>query len=921
MFKRTKVCTGVLAALGGAMGVAALPALAQQQLDRVEVTGSSVRRIDAESALPVRVLKREDIERSGATSTVDLLQKLSSVQGSTGESSAVGGGSFGFSGVSIHNVGETRTLVLLNGHRLAQFGGQALTGFGAGMDLNSIPISAIERVDVLTDGASAQYGADAIAGVVNFITKSDVTTGDVTVGFSNPKGGAKEKRISATKGFGSLAENGFNVVLSFGHDERTQLNSKERDFANTGKVFFDYQGKKYRFQQFSASGIPANAVDDAGNAFSPYLKANGVCPPKSFRVIDGADDYCGFDFVGELEIFPERKRDSFMGSLRGKVGDQTLFLDVLASKTEQISRIAPVPGSISIPAGSPLHDTYLAPWGVTGDSTALYRLYDLGKRENDDTSKFFDVALGSKGTVSAWDYDATYSHSRSDVKGNISGYPGAIAIANLRASGLLNPFVLPGQQTPEAQAAINAVNYKGYWDGGTSDLDTLAVHGSREIFQMANGPAMMGIGANFNKEKFQSKPSQFAQGVLSDPVAGTLCDPALDNCDQRFGDGAATKPYSADRKSYGLFGELVLPVTKSLEVTGQLRYDHYSDFGTATTAKGSFRWTPDKTVLIRGSVGSGFHAPTVPQVNAAKQAFGVTSDKYACSAEMLQIATSLGATCRPGTAQYDQIAGGNADLKAEKSIQGTLGIRIEPNTNLSFGADLWHVGIRDAFGQLTEQEVFAHPLQYQSSWSKTRDVGTGADYLAFVADNQNLGKSYSTGIDFDISGRAKTSVGDVTSQVTATYMIREVSQLLRDGPYYSSIGDNSELGVVTFRWKGKWMNSLRTDHWQHTFTVNFQSGYKDQATDVTPVDAAGNPTGADETIRLDVKKYFTLDWQTMWTPTKSIALTVGLLNVFNTDPPFSLSTAGINKGQQFGYDDRYYDSRGRTAFVNASYKF
>ena len=584
MFKRTKVCTGVLMALGGAVGLAAVPAMAQQQLERVEVTGSSVRRIDAESALPVRVLKREEIERSGATSTVDLLQKLSTVQGSTGESASVGGGSFGFSGVSIHNVGETRTLVLLNGHRLAQFGGQALTGFAAGMDLNAIPISAIERVEVLTDGASAQYGADAIAGVVNFITKADITTGDVTVGFSNPKGGAKEKRVSATKGFGSLADNGFNVVLSFGHDERTQLNSSDRDFANTGRVYFDYNGKKYRFQQYSASGIPANAVHDNGTpadksddyTFSPYLKANGVCPAKSFRVTDGADDFCGFDFVGELEIFPERKRDSFMGSARLKAGEQTLFLDVLASKTEQISRIAPVPGSIAIPAGSPLHDQYLAPWGVVGDSTALYRLYDLGKRTNDDTSKFFDVALGSKGIVSSWDYETTYSHSRSDVKGEISGYPGALAIANLRKSGLLNPFVGPGQQTAAAQAAINAVNYKGYWDGGTSDLDTLAVRGSRELFQATNGPVMLGLGANFNKEKFQSKPSLFAQGVLSDPVAGTMCDPvnAPDLCDQRFGDGAATKPYSADRKSYGLFTELVFPATKTLELTGQLRFDH-----------------------------------------------------------------------------------------------------------------------------------------------------------------------------------------------------------------------------------------------------------------------------------------------------------------------------------------------------------
>jgi len=146
----------------------------------------------------VLVLDKAAIERTGATSVVDLLQRLPTTQGSTRETASVGGGSFGFSGISIHNIGENRTLVLLNGHRLAQFGGQDITGFGAGVDLNSIPVNAIERVEILTDGASALYGSDAIAGVVNFITKRDTTEGDVTVGISHPQhGGAQEKRLAA----------------------------------------------------------------------------------------------------------------------------------------------------------------------------------------------------------------------------------------------------------------------------------------------------------------------------------------------------------------------------------------------------------------------------------------------------------------------------------------------------------------------------------------------------------------------------------------------------------------------------------------------------------------------------------------------------------------------------------------------------
>ena len=923
MFKRSEVCRGVLIALGGAMGVGmSVPVFGQQTLERVEITGSSIRRIEAESALPVLVLKREDIERTGATSVVDLLRKLPTVQGSTGESGSVGGTTFGFSGVSVHNLGDTRTLVLLNGHRLAQFGGQQLTGFAAGFDLNSLPVSAIERVEVLSDGASALYGADAIAGVVNFITKRNTGEGDISIGYSAPEGGAKEKRFSLSKGFGGLDTDGYNVFFAYGHDERTKLDSTQRSFAATGKVFFSDNGKNYRFQQFSASPIPANATDDAGNLISPFLKTTGACPANTFRVTDGSDDYCGFDFVSTLEIYPVRKRDSVVGSGNLKLGAHTLYLDVLASETKQTSRIAPVPGGISIPAGTPLHDQYLLPLGITGDSTAFYRIADLGKRTNDDKAKFLDVAGGSKGLAAGFDYTAEATYSKSDVKGNISGYPGALAISNLRKSGVLDPFVGPGQQSPAGVAGLAAVNYNGYFDGGVSELTTLSLRGSRELMTLPAGPMMLGTGVSWQKEDFASKPSLFAQGLLADPVAGTLCDPvnAPELCDQRFGDASAKPPYSASRKSYAAYGELLIPATKTLEFTAALRYDHYSDFGNTTNAKGSFRWQPDRTLLVRGSVGTGFHAPTVPQVNSPQQSFGVTSDNYTCTPELQQVATSLNAQCQPGNRQYDQLAGGNANLQPEKSRQATLGLRFEPAGGVSLGADFWWVAIKDVFGQITEQTVFANPLQYQSSFSTQKDIGTGITYLAFLANNQNLGKQYSSGIDFDLSGHWLTSAGAVSSQVLATYMMREQQQLQRDGQYFSAIGNNAELGAVTFRWQGRWTTALRTDNWTHTLGLNFKSGYTDQLTTVDVLDAAGNVTGTED-IRLKVKEYITADVQTQWRPRKDIYLTLGILNLFNQDPPFSLSTGGVNKGQQFGYDDRYYDPRGRTYYVNASYKF
>jgi len=901
-----------------------------QNVQRVVVTGSSIKRIAAEGSLPVTVMTADQIRASGVTSAADLVQKLSVVQGSTGESASVGGSTFGFSGISIHNVGETRTLVLLNGKRLAQFGGQSLTGFAAGFDLNSIPLSAIERVELLTDGASALYGADAIAGVVNFITKHDRTEGDVTVGYSHPKDGAIERRFSATKGFGSVDEDGYNVMLTFGHDERTNLAATSRSFANTSQRTFSQDGKTYRIQNPSVYSTPGNVVDDVGQLINPTLRTTGACAPKSYRVtapytdngVARVDDYCGYDYVQDLQIFPERKRDNFMASGTYKLGQHELYADLLLSRTTQTSRIAPVSGAIGVDAGSALAQQYLAPLGITQDTTAYYRLSDLGQRTNDDEAQFGSLALGSRGTVAGWDYNASYSFSESKVKSNISGYPGALAINALADSGLLNPFVGPGQQSAAAAQALAGTNYSGYFDGGVSKLHSLQANGSRELMRLQGGGLMLGLGANVNREEFQSRPSLFAQGRLADPAAGTLCGDATGlACDQRFGDAADTPAYASGRTSQGLFAEIIAPVRKNLELGGALRWDHYSDFGSATTAKASFKWTATPSVMIRGSIGNGFHAPTVPQVAGALQGYGVTSSNYACSPAMAQLATSMGAICRPGNTQYDILASGNANLQPEKSRQATLGVRWEPSSAFSIGADLWTVSIRDTFGQLTEDVVFADPLRYAGSFTSRTDVGTGTNYLAFLANNQNLGKSYSTGIDWDVTGRYRIpTVGLLSSTLRISTMLREKNQLEQGGQYYSAIGDFNELGSVTFRNRGTWANTLKTGNWAHTLTMNFRSGYMDQLTTVDVLDAAGNATGSED-IRHHVGSFSTWDWQTVWNPTQTWSLSAGVLNLFDREPPFVPSISGANRGQQFGYDDRYYDARGRTMYLNASYKF
>ena len=929
MFKRTKVSAAASLAISG-LSLGFGYAQAQQPLERVEITGSSIRRIEAEGALPVQILRREDIERTGATNTTDLLQKLPGVQGMTTEGTSVGGGGAGFSGVSIHNVGETRTLVLLNGRRLTQYGGQSLTGSAAAVDLNTIPIAAIDRVEVLTDGASALYGSDAIAGVINFITRRNSQAGDLTVGLSKPEeGGAEEKRVSFSKGFGDLNKDGFNVLIAASADKRTKLNGTDRKFSETGVINFSNGGKRYQAFLGSPRGVPANVADDANDLRNPYFEVNGECAPGNVAATSNGKTACYFDFVSQLEIFPERERQNLMATGAMKFGDHTLHADVVLARTENIGRIAPLATDIRIPLGSPLHIQYLLPLGITTTKNASWRGADLGKRTDINKSSFTSLVLGADGIVAGWDYKAGFFYSENNYKNDISGYPGGLALGRLANSGVVDPFLLPGQQSAAGKAALDAAKFVGNWDGGDAKLTGVDLSASRELFTLSGGPAALGLGMTYYKEKFQGKPSPFAQGILANPVTGELCDPAITDssdlraCDQRAGDDAAIIPYSANRGVLGVFGELVLPVSKALEVTAALRYDDYQGVGNTTNGKVSLRWQPTQSVLIRGSLGTGFKAPTVPQLKASPQPFGVTEEEQTCApgSELRQVADSLGAECRPGAVQYDVIAGGNPNLKPETSKQASLGIRFEPTTSMSFGADFWHVQIEDSMGQIAEKEAFDNPLTY-NTWTTKRDNATGQTFVALNQGNVNLGKEFYSGIDFHLQGRFATPIGRLTTQALATYMLRDKRQLIPGGEYFDPIGKNSPaLGTVTFRWQGRATALLDTGNWKHSLALNWKSGYADAEAEVEVLGPGDTLTGEFEVVQLKIKQYATLDWQTQWQINKRFSLTGGLLNVFDKNPPLSLASGGLNKGQMFGYDDRYYDPRGRTFYANLSFTF
>ena len=193
---------------------------------------------------------------------------------------------------------------------------------------------------------------------------------------------------------------------------------------------------------------------------------------------------------------------------------------------------------------------------------------------------------------------------------------------------------------------------------------------------------------------------------------------------------------------------------------------------------------------------------------------------------------------------------------------------------------------------------------------------TGDKFLAWNSANLNLGKSFHTGVDFDVSGRYASGFGDLTSRATATYIFRHAYQQELDGPYFSDLGDNTE-GALIYRWKGSWRNTLKTGAWATTLGLNFVSGYRDASTTVDVLDANGAVTGTED-LRLKIKPHYTFDLQTIWSANKMLDLTLGVLNLADKKPPFVLNTTG---GQQVGYDGNLYDPRGRTVYANLSLKF
>jgi iron complex outermembrane receptor protein len=882
--------------------------MADEAIQKVEITGSSIKRIAVEGALPVQRLSQEAIARTGATTVADLVQSLPAMQGFTIGAVAAGSNSGGRTSASIHDIGESYTLVLLNGRRIAP------QGSGTSVNLNAIPMSAVERVEILTDGASALYGSDAIAGVINFILKKNVQGGTLEATYGGPEDkGGNAWNTNVTYGFGDLDEDRFNVLVSYRHDEQSKLKATDRKFARSSYIPVSYGGKNYIYDRTSSSTAPANATvafkdkNTLPITFSPYLAANKGCAPNNY-VMANNDQACGFDGGSTVEIVPESKRDSLFARGTYKLTENlNAFAEVALSRYDLTARIAANPVPISIAKGSALYNQYVQPYLTPAQQadiktvTANYRMVDWGTRASNTITDTKHFVVGVEGEVGEWNVESALTWSQNAIDERyVGGYAKNAEFKAMQSNPLFNPFLPAGNATPALQNLIDNSQFNGSIRTASTTMRGIDAHGSRELFTLPGGKANIGIGGDYREYKYEQSPSAGAD-------TSTIYN---------FNTSAR---YDLSRETYGVFAELLAPVTKTIEVSLAGRYDTVTkiDNGvvnksigkdqSASTYKVTARWQPVQQLLVRGSYGTGFKAPSMLDIGQPLVNNGFTAKPWNCP-------FPGDAMCRPPATQYNQLAGGNENLKPEKSKQYTVGFRIEPSSAFSFGADLWDVKITDAVSAVSESQAFNNPSLYRDLFGTYTEPSTGNTYYAFKSLSLNIGQTHNRGIDWDMTARKRFDFGNFTANLSGTHMLK--ADYTVPGTKDQWTNNMNYFGItdaVTFRNLAKLNLSLESGKLTNSVIISYRNGYTDASAEVMDV-----ATKQLEKIRLAVPSYTTIDWQGRYVFDSKKSIRAGIKNLFDRAPPLSLRTSS---GHQVGFDPRYADPMMRSFYITGQIKF
>jgi iron complex outermembrane receptor protein len=877
------------------------------ELDRVQVTGSRIKRVDIEGSTPVTVISREDIDFSGDSTVAELLRSSTfNSFGSFRDQSGFGNGFSGASFVSLRGLGSQRTLVLMDGRRLSAFPG----GGSDSVDLNMIPIDMIERIEILRDGASAIYGSDAIAGVINIITRKDLDGAILTIQAENPeeKGGEGQRYSVA----GGISSDRGNVTFSIEHFERDMIFDRDVEFtANAVAPTVD---------NISSYGFPGSIQILSG----PSAGANYPdprCPsnvgesdqfPNSYKwdfggfvagsTGDGGSGSdrarCGYNFAADTILIPRVERNSGLIHARFDVTPTTQFVSrALFAMNESESRFAGAPVTAPFPiygADNPNNPVYaLINAGIdglseddVGDALLFMRTVPNGTREGHQS--FYEAAMyaGFVGTADLFggmDWDIGFEYVRNNTKAETRNLANKIEIQNAIDDGSLDYFNvqdLPFEEWRDNTfSTLQAFNHTGTFQANTS---VIIVDGSVswDLFQMNNGPVPLVIG-------FQYYDMTFDQ--LNDPESNRLIIAGTSGGDNIDGVG---------RDVSSIYAETVIPIFSSLELNLAVRYDDYSDFGGTTNPKASIAWRPIDSLLLRASYGTGFRAPNMQEL------YGNVSESFPPAVDLVGCANGV-APC--SSTQYRAFFGGNPDLDAEKSDSWTLGAVWNATDDLSFELSYYNIQFEDQISTLSLQRMFQLEQDGFANTVNRNPDGT----VNFVQLTQlNLSGVETDGIDFSAQyGLNTDNAGLFNFKFELSYVLNWDQELVPGDGFFSILDAH---GVPEYR-------ANFTANWTlGNFQVGWVSNYipANGAADATCYPSFGDAPCTGDEFLIKNDSWLTHDLQVAYNLPWNAEIAIGARNIFDEDPPLN--------GPWYGwapFDKYLYDGQGRITYLRYKQNF
>ena len=685
----------------------------QLELGRQVVTGSRIKRMDLEEARPVVVITREEIELSGQESVADVLRN--SPVNTFGSSREVSGNSFiGQATIDLYGIGSTRTLVLLDGRRAPR---SPVTANQAN-DLNIIPLSAVDRIEVLTDSASAIYGSDAIGGVINVILRKDYDGLEVGTSLQRPtREGADSDAGVITIG-GSTNRGRFLFTADFRN--KGHIASADR-FYSAGNTGYDAGAADFPNAPFDATWYAWENTDNVsswGNTIWPYYLAPSNCAdvvgPDGERLLAGpyiarnGQQRCGFDYTAYAWETADLKRTSaFLHADYELNPDHAVRLQSMFSSINNHGRYAPAVGFFRVPAdaaeGLKQGFDYDIPYPELLPYFLGHRFVGLGNRNFKATNTLFENAVLAFGTVGMFDYEFEARHTRYDGREDSCCYAKSFTTSQYVSQGLYNPF---DPLSPDNASAYGAITSNANRDI-RADFRTYSGNVSFDFFNAPGGPIGWAVGFDYIDELFYD---------IYDPLSagGDLI-------------GSAGNSGEGERVVKAAFAESYIPVWNNLEVSVAGRYDSYDDSaGNETSLYVSARYQPTDWLLLRASWGEGFRAANMNNLYGARSfsAEGGT-DLVAC-----QRAGIAPADCVEE--QYPTFTGGNPLLAPELSDSYNIGFVVDWEPVYA-SVDYWTRDLEDGIGLASLQGLIESELLGQcvntGRTENTIDTGVLAEII------------------------------------------------------------------------------------------------------------------------------------------------------------------------------------------------